>query len=123
MRVFHISGDQFSELDGLPESLPPTGYLWVGSARREFEVQTPMLQAALQRWTGGQLVDVHIADLLNNQLPSHFDYTSWYDMLVFRRLAAGEGSAPLPRRQRWHAEHRPRRAGRDRHQPGRFCAV
>ena len=95
MRVFHISGDQFSELDGLPESLPPTGYLWVGSARREFEVQTPMLQAALQRWTGGQLVDVHIADLLNNQLPSHFDYTSWYDMLVFRRLAAGEGSAPM----------------------------
>ena len=95
MRVFHISGDQFSELDGLPEALPATGYLWVGSARREFEVQTPLLQAALQRWTGGQLVDLHIADLLNNQLPSHFDYTSWYDMLVFRRLAAGEGSAPM----------------------------
>ena len=95
MRVFHICGDQFSELDGLPESLPATGYLWVGSARREFEVQTPMLQAALQRWTGGQLVDLHVADLLNNQLPSHFDYTSWYDMLVFRRLAAGEGSAPM----------------------------
>ena len=46
------------------------------------------MQAALQRWTGGQLVDLHVSDLLNEQLPSHFDYTSWYDLLVFRRLAA-----------------------------------
>lgn len=95
MRVFHINGDQFNELDALPDTLPATGYVWIGSARREFEVQTPTLQTALQNWTGGQLVDLHIADLLNNQLPSHFDYTSWYDVLVFRRLAAGEGSAAM----------------------------
>jgi len=95
MRVFHVQGDQFTELDTLPETLPPTGYLWVGSARREFEVQASTLQSALQRWTGGQLVDLHIADLLNNQLPSHYDYTSWYDVLVFRRLAAGAGSAAM----------------------------
>jgi magnesium transporter len=95
MRIFHIDGDQFSELSDLPDALPSTGYLWVGSARREFEVGAPILQAALQRWTGGQLVDLHVADLLNNQLPSHFDYTSWYDVLVFRRLAAGAGSAAM----------------------------
>jgi hypothetical protein len=53
------------------------------------------VQAALQRWTGGQLVDLHVSDLLNNQLPSHYDYTSWYDLLVFRRLAAGAGSEDL----------------------------
>ncbi|MFY7942309.1 MAG: magnesium transporter CorA family protein [Burkholderiaceae bacterium] len=95
MRIFHIDGDQFSELLELPNALPSTGYLWVGSARREFEVGTPTIQAALQRWTGGQLVDLHVSDLLNNQLPSHFDYTSWYDVMVFRRLAAGAGSAAL----------------------------
>ena len=95
MRIFHISGDHFTELDVLPEALPDKGYLWVGSARREFEVHTLSLQAALQRWTGGQLVDLHVLDLLNNQLPSHFDYTSWYDLLVFRRLAAGSGSAAM----------------------------
>ena len=95
MRVFHIHGDQFAELDALPEALPPAGYLWVGSARREFEVGSATLQAALQRWTGGQLVDLHVSDLVNNQLPSHFEYTSWYDMLVFRRLAAGAGSASM----------------------------
>ena len=95
MRIFHINGDQFTELGTLPEALPASGYLWVGSARREFEVHTALLQAALQRWTGGQLVDLHVSDLLNNQLPSHFEDTSWYDMLVFRRLAAGAGSAPM----------------------------
>ena len=95
MRIFHITGDQFTELDALPEAMPAGGYLWVGTGRREFEVQSGELQNALQRWTGGQLVDLHVLDLLNNQLPSHYEYTSWYDMLVFRRLAAGEGSAPM----------------------------
>ncbi|MEP7056903.1 MAG: magnesium transporter CorA family protein, partial [Caldimonas sp.] len=32
---------------------------------------------------------------LNSQLPSNFDYTSWYDLLVFRRLAAGAGTERL----------------------------
>jgi Mg2+ and Co2+ transporter CorA len=89
MRIFHIAGDQFNELDSLPEALPPTGYLWVGSARAEFAEKIAAVQGALQGWTGGQLVDLHISDLLNDQLPSHFDDTSWYDLLVFRRLAAG----------------------------------
>ncbi len=95
MRVFHITGDQFTELAAMPTQMPAHGYLWVGSARREFEVQSAEVQSALQRWTGGQLVDLHILDLLNNQLPSHHEYTSWYDMLVFRRLAAGANSASL----------------------------
>ncbi len=98
MRIFHIAGDQFTELDSLPDKLPATGYLWVGSARAEFAEKIAAVQAALQRWTGGQLVDLHISDLLNDQLPSHFDDTSWYDLLVFRRLAAGSaGDGPPPR--------------------------
>ncbi|KQW38737.1 magnesium transporter CorA family protein [Rhizobacter sp. Root404] len=88
MRIFHIHGDQFTELQALPDAAPPVGYLWVGIARAEFERNVGTLQGALQRWTGGQLVDLHVSDLLNPQLPSHFDYTSWYDLLVFRRLAA-----------------------------------
>jgi Mg2+ and Co2+ transporter CorA len=92
MRVFHVSGEQFTELDTLPEALPATGYLWVGAARREFEVQIATIQGRLAAWTGGNLVDLHVSDLLNNQLPSHFDTTSGYDLLVFRRLAAGAGT-------------------------------
>jgi Mg2+ and Co2+ transporter CorA len=95
MRVFHVSGEQFTELPALPHELPVTGFVWLANARREFEVHSTEVQAALQRWTGGPLVDLHVADLLNNQLPSHFDYTSWYDLMVFRRLAAGAGSQDL----------------------------
>jgi Mg2+ and Co2+ transporter CorA len=95
MRVFHVSAERFVELAELPAELPATGFVWVGSARRVFELGSAEIQAALQRWTGGQLVDLHVSDLLNNQLPSHFDYTSWYDLLVFRRLAAGLGAEQL----------------------------
>jgi Mg2+ and Co2+ transporter CorA len=87
MRIFHIQGDQFTELQTLPDAAPAGGYVWVGVARDEFEAGSATLQSALQRWTGGQLVDLHVSDLLNAQLTSHFDYTSWYDLLVFRRLA------------------------------------
>jgi len=95
MRIFHVLPDQFTELPSMPEQIPEQGFLWIGSARREFEVGAADLQSALQRWTGGQLVDLHLSVLLNNQLPSHFDYTSWYDLMVFRRLAAGAGTQDL----------------------------
>ncbi|HEX2011637.1 MAG TPA: CorA family divalent cation transporter [Roseateles sp.] len=95
MRIFHIQGERFSELQALPERLPEQGFIWVGYGRREFEIQVAAMQAVLLAWTGGQLVDLHVSDLLNNQLPSHYDYTSWYDVLVFRRLAATPGSEQL----------------------------
>ncbi len=96
MRVFHVQPDQFTELPGLPAALPATGFLWVGSVRAEFERRIAELQASLQHWGAGALVDLHVSDLLNRQLRSHFDYTSWYDLLVFRRLAAtASGAAAL----------------------------
>ena len=50
----------------------------------------PDVQNFLQRWTGGQLVDLHVVDLLNQQLPSQLRlHLVAYDLLVFRRLAAG----------------------------------
>jgi magnesium transporter len=93
VRAFHIVGDQFTELEALPEALPTTGYLWIATARPAFEAALPEVQARLQAWTGAQLFDLHILDLLNKQRPSTFDYTSAYDLLVFRRLAAGAVAA------------------------------
>lgn len=94
MRIFHITPEGFSELDALPAALPAQGFVWIGSGRREFEVQRHEIQAALQRWSGAGIVDLHLSDLLNHQLPSHFEDTSWYDLLVFRRLATtAEGRA------------------------------
>jgi len=101
MRVFHITADGFAELAVLPDAMPSGGYLWIGVERHEFELGLEPVQSALQRLTGGQLVDLHVSDLLNPHLPSHFDYTSLYELLVFRRLAAGSnpvpnGDAPAP---------------------------
>jgi Mg2+ and Co2+ transporter CorA len=92
LRIFHVGADRFVELPEPPESLPDGGFLWIGCSRAEFEGLLGTLQDALHRWEGGALVDLHVSDLLNQQLTSQFDYTSWYDMLVFRRLAAAPGS-------------------------------
>ncbi len=93
MRIFQVRPDRIGELDALPAALPSQGFLWLSATRAEFEQHLPDVQAALQAWTAGPLVDLHISDLLNTQLPSHYDYTSWYDMLVFRRLVSGVASA------------------------------
>jgi hypothetical protein len=96
LRTFHLQSDQLVELPRLPDELPAKGFVWMGVARTALESVLPDLQAALQRWTGSQLVDLHVSDLLNTQLPSHFDYTSWYDVLVFRRLiASARPTAPM----------------------------
>jgi magnesium transporter len=92
---FFLIQEGFTELDAWPASLPGHGFLWVTSGRREFEVALPDIQQRLQGLAGGSLVDLHVSDLLNPQLPSQYDYTSWYDLLVFRRLAAGTGTERL----------------------------
>ena len=89
MRCFHIHPQGVTELGALPEQAPTAGFVWIACGRREFEVEQAQVQTALQALSGCTLLDFHISDLLNNQLPSHFDYTSDYDVLVFRRLAAG----------------------------------
>ncbi|MES2950445.1 MAG: magnesium transporter CorA family protein [Pseudomonadota bacterium] len=93
MRIFHIQSTSITESQDLAAltaaGLPAQGFVWVACARREFEVTQGAVQTMLQALCGQQLVDLHISDLINNHLPSHYDYTSQYDVLVFRRLAAG----------------------------------
>ena len=89
MRIFSINGNSIVESDVLPAQLAEASFVWIACGRREFEVHQTQIQATLQTLCGTPLVDLHITDLLNNQLPSHYDYTSQYDLLVFRRLASG----------------------------------
>ncbi|MEO5659932.1 MAG: magnesium transporter CorA family protein [Polaromonas sp.] len=91
MRVFTISASSHgvTETDVLPTQLPAQGFVWIACSRNVFEALQTTLQATLHQLCGTPLVDLHLSDLLNSQLPSHYDYTSQYDMLVFRRLAAG----------------------------------
>lgn len=99
MRVFTIpaNGQGVTETGALPTELPPQGFVWMACARREFELMQAQIQATLQNLCGTQLVDLHVSDLLSKQLPSHYDYTSQYDILVFRRLGTGNTETDLAR--------------------------
>ena len=98
MRIFHIEPGHIREsadLEALSaQGLEQQGYVWIACGRPEFEAEQMRVQAALQALCGVQLVDLHISDLINKQLPSHYDYTSQYDVLVFRRLAASSTAKP-----------------------------
>lgn len=103
MRLFLLNGTRASELSALalPQvGLPALGTLWLSCSRAELASKQAELQATLQRLCGVQLVDLHVSDLLNVQLPSRYDYTSQYDLLVFHRLATSNGrdnsTAPAP---------------------------
>ncbi|MBT9512792.1 MAG: magnesium transporter CorA family protein [Acidovorax sp.] len=93
MRIFHIHSGGVQELAELPTQMPAQGFVWIACARPAFQARLAEVQASLQTLVGLQLVDLHVSDLLNAQLPSHYDYTSQYDLLVFRRLATAQGDA------------------------------
>ncbi|MDM0015747.1 magnesium transporter CorA family protein [Variovorax sp. J22P168] len=98
MRIFKIDGTQISEHDALAAMAAPgaceRGYLWLSLTREEFRASLPQVQEVLQALCNTLLLDLHVSDLLNDQLPSRYDYTSQYDLLVFRRLAATNGKEP-----------------------------
>lgn len=87
MRVFRVSGAQVQAGLALPEQLPEHGYVWIACSREAFLAELGVIQSTLEKLTGQTLVDLHVSDLLNAQLPSRFDYSSHYDLMVFRRLA------------------------------------
>ena len=96
MRIFHIHSGGVQELTELPTQMPAQGFVWIACARPSFQAQLAEIQTHLQALAGLQLVDLHVSDLLNAQLPSHYDYTSQYDLLVFRRLATLNGDTEEP---------------------------
>ncbi len=98
LRVFHIGPGQVVHSHDWPAqaSAPAQGFVWLAISRSGFEAELPELQATLERLCGRTLVDLHVQDLLNAQLPSHFDETSGYDLLVFRRLASRTRPEELP---------------------------
>ncbi len=91
MRIFSISPAGVTESDTLPTQAPAQGYAWIACTRAELESQQAAIQSALQALSGATLVDLHVSDLLNAQLTSHYETTSQYDLLVFRRLTTGQG--------------------------------
>jgi magnesium transporter len=94
MRGFNLQGKLVNELvepnaQQLLDSLqiPKQGFVWLSCSRKEFEQHQVAVQVCLQRLVGIELVDLHVSDLLNANLSSGYDFTSLYDLLIFRRLS------------------------------------
>ncbi len=87
MQAWHLH-DRIEPLAALPLDLPPQGFVWLAVARQELRDHFAEIQARLAHWSGAPLLELHVSDMLNEDLPSHFDYTQAYDLLVLRRLGA-----------------------------------
>ena len=86
MAYFLFTANSTQRLDALPDALPTQGFVWWMASRAELEKDLPNFQAQLQRLQVAPLIDLHQQDLTNAQHPSHYDYTSDYDVVIFRRL-------------------------------------
>ena len=87
MKIIEFTGDSMRFADTLPHQAPPDGFVWVFLDREEFETHRPRLQRAAQTLGGSAILDLHCQDLASAVHPSHYDYTSIYDLIIFRRLA------------------------------------
>jgi Mg2+ and Co2+ transporter CorA len=99
MRTIHIATATAQTHDlghELPTAPAADGFYWVSCSRAEFEAQLPALQAMLLQLCGMPLLDLHVSDLLNAHLPSNYDYTSQYDLLVFQRLVSTKQDSVPP---------------------------
>lgn len=70
---------------------PAVGFLWIDALHDEVTADPDGFRAAIERAGGARIHDLHMQDATNLQHPSYFDATSDYDMLIFRKLAQGEG--------------------------------
>ncbi len=97
MRIFRFLDGAVCALDNLDAlAQDGRGFAWVACTREEFGEHLAALQAMLAQRCSTALVDLHVSDLLNRQLPSRYDYTAQYDLLVFRRLGTGNGGGAEP---------------------------
>ncbi|OOG46237.1 magnesium transporter CorA family protein [Polaromonas sp. A23] len=87
MQIVEFTADTLRFSDALPAKAPANGFVWVFVDRDEFAAHQPLLQQAAQQLGGSPLLDLHCQDLSNAVHPSNYDFTSIYDLIIFRRLA------------------------------------
>lgn len=96
MQVVEFSQGTLRFLEAAPAQAPSNGFVWIQVERDALAGQLAQLQEIALRLGGSPLLDLHLKDLTNRSHPSHYDYTSVYDLVVFRRLAtAAEVDAEL----------------------------
>jgi Mg2+ and Co2+ transporter CorA len=90
MQIVEFAAGTLRFLDAVPERAPLDGFIWIYLERESLRAELAALQQAAQRLGGSTLLDLHLQDIENRAHPSHYDYTSIYDLVIFRRLATAE---------------------------------
>jgi magnesium transporter len=90
MQIVEFTRGTLRFLEQVPAQAPADGFIWIFLDREALAVELARVQEATARLGGSPLLDLHVKDLANRAHPSHYDYTSVYDLVVFRRLATGE---------------------------------
>ncbi len=117
MQIVHFAPGTLRFVEDIPAQVGEGEFVWAFLDRHELEGQLPTLQRAAQALGGSPVLDLHTSDLNNEAHPSHYDYTSIYDLVIFRRLASPQevaaDSTPSP-----EAAGKPRK-----HAPGAFKRI
>ncbi|HWI83753.1 magnesium transporter CorA family protein [Ramlibacter sp.] len=87
MQIVEFAHGTFRFLEQPPSRAPSAGFVWINLERENLAAELAALQHAAQHLGGSPLLDLHVKDLGNRSHPSHYDYTSIYDLVIFRRLA------------------------------------
>ncbi len=87
MHIVEFSAGTLRFIDSVPAQAPADGFIWIYLERETLDAHSATLQHAAQSLGGSPLLDLHLKDLGNRAHPSHYDYTSVYDLVIFRRLA------------------------------------
>lgn len=87
MHIVEFTAGSLRFADTPPRQALDDGFVWIYLDRADFAQHQAELQAAAQQLGGSPLLDLHVQDLASDAHPSHYDGTSVYDMVIFRRLA------------------------------------
>lgn len=87
MQIVEFAAGTLRFLESVPDRAPADGFIWIYLERESLRDSLASLQQAAQRLGGSTLLDLHVQDLENQAHPSYYDYTSIYDVVIFRRLA------------------------------------
>jgi len=87
MHIVEFAAGTLRFLDQVPATAPQAGFVWIYLERESLESEAAVLQQAAQSLGGSGVLDLHLKDLGNRSHPSRYDYTSVYDLVIFRRLA------------------------------------
>ena len=87
MQIVEFTDASLRFVDAAPAQPPHDGFVWIFMEQHEFEAARAQIQQAALQLGGSTLLDLHCQDLASAVHPSHYDSTSIYDLIIFRRLA------------------------------------